>query len=1180
MVSIVIGDYRYDDTGRVEVVDTTKTSYGEILDSVTIEGEVYNITNMGLCFYDCISLTQAPKIPNSVTYMGYCFHGCTSLTQAPEIPNSVTNMDECFYGCTSLTQVSEIPNSVTNMEGCFYGCTSLVQAPEIPNNITNMSNCFYHCSLVQAPEIPNSVIDMRSCFFGCTSLVHAPEIPNSVTNMSSCFDNCTSLTGFIIIHSKPTIDSYVFRNVSNSIQIYTIDENEDGIYNYWKNQSEQGVLPSKVTVAEDIPTDIEFIIGDYRYRKYDNFKLEVKTIDKTKTEYEEIKETVLIGNNNIYKICSMENCFKGCEFLIEAPNISQFVEKMDSCFDFCPSLQGNIYVNNSNITSYENIFDTTYKNDIYIINNTEPIDESVSTKWREIVAYTNNSKIHFEVDDHTPPQITLKLQRTDEGGTPKQNGTHVYIEVNYQFFEDNIPVGWESPAFNGEDLLCDSTEHLTPIQSGRYKGPYNLEDEESHIITYIVNDGYKISTAISTLPRVMALLDFLGTGGQDGYIDIPGMGMTIGNIAKRNGLDIQFPTTIGKELLPATQPYNPQEITNPSGSPSENGWYEYDSIKKKYYKTKDIEVDNSKIYFEADGENVDLDNYQLITGRYNKKNDDAVFIIGNGANDENRSNLMEVGNLITIGTSDGSRSYLQLDYHSMQMIDKEGEAYFYINDLRNSNGIASESFRADLLARDVFDIVDRNILSLRIYYCGELGLSEPVELTNILNISNYTVDGHLYKIELPSAPQSSFSLRINYRADWTQYETKTFNCDGNTRVFYIDETTRNNIYNWQALVDDEGWHCIHYKNETLTSISFYDEVSGTYEFQYTTDTPLKNYTLGIRQSTGKKGNYSVVEGYNNMASGDYSHAEGYGTIANININNPSSPKIAAHAEGYQTTAGGNASHSEGSHTTARGDDSHAEGYGTTASGIRSHAEGNNTDAYGEASHAEGGSTNAYGKYSHAGGYWTTAYSEAQTVIGKHNIDDRNNKYAFIIGNGTSSASNALTVDWQGNMSLPTGHIDTIDMTTTEISNFIAELNVSGAPINTTQDDWVVEQGMSGIWTYRKWQSGTVDCLFGSTTITGSTGALYLYRAGNIVFLSSNGAFRSSGSSIASGGTLSQVVPSGFIPKERAYIMSVSATKNWRLEFGANGSIMFYGDTAWDGNMYISGMWITNDSILV
>ena len=213
----------------------------------------------------------------------------------------------------------------------------------------------------------------------------------------------------------------------------------------------------------------------------------------------------------------------------------------------------------------------------------------------------------------------------------------------------------------------------------------------------------------------------------------------------------------------------------------------------------------------------------------------------------------------------------------------------------------------------------------------------------------------------------------------------------------------------------------------------------------------------------------------------------------------------------------------------------------------------------------------------------------QLVIGRYNIKDNetnpDKQKAFIIGNGaddngTITRSNALTIDWQGNISIPTGHIDTIDMTTTEISNFIAELNVSGAPINTTQDDWVVEQGMSGIWTYRKWQSGTVDCLFGSTTITGSTGALYLYRAGNIVFLSSNGAFRSSSSSIATATKLSQTIPSGFRPIAKAYNMSVSATKNWRLEIASTGDIYFYGDTAWNSGLYLSGVWVTNDNISV
>lgn len=50
---------------------------------------------------------------------------------------------------------------------------------------------------------------------------------------------------------------------------------------------------------------------------------------------------------------------------------------------------------------------------------------------------------------------------------------------------------------------------------------------------------------------------------------------------------------------------------------------------------------------------------------------------------------------------------------------------------------------------------------------------------------------------------------------------------------------------------------------------------------------------------------------------------------------------------------------------------------------------------------------------------------------------------------------------------------TEDMTTQELDDFVSELNVSG---NTgTAVDLVVEQGTSGIWTYRKWSSGIAEC---------------------------------------------------------------------------------------------------------
>lgn len=88
------------------------------------------------------------------------------------------------------------------------------------------------------------------------------------------------------------------------------------------------------------------------------------------------------------------------------------------------------------------------------------------------------------------------------------------------------------------------------------------------------------------------------------------------------------------------------------------------------------------------------------------------------------------------------------------------------------------------------------------------------------------------------------------------------------------------------------------------------------------------------------------------------------------------------------TTVGVCSFTEGIETTASGYYSHAEGFGTTASGYASHAEGYDTTASGDYSHAEG----------------------------KYNIEDTANKYAHIVGNGTSvtSRSNAHTLDWSGN----------------------------------------------------------------------------------------------------------------------------------------------------------------------
>ena len=177
-------------------------------------------------------------------------------------------------------------------------------------------------------------------------------------------------------------------------------------------------------------------------------------------------------------------------------------------------------------------------------------------------------------------------------------------------------------------------------------------------------------------------------------------------------------------------------------------------------------------------------------------------------------------------------------------------------------------------------------------------------------------------------------------------------------------------------------------------------------------------TAGIR--TGKIGEFSSSFGISCEASGDLSHAEGMFTTASGNYSHAEGETTTAsgdysHAEGSTTTSSGSYSHAEGETTTASGRSSHAECYNTTASGDYSHAEGMHTTALSDASHAEGSSTTASGFASHAEGDNTTASGDNSHVQGKYNIEDTENKYAHIVGNGSEDIrSNAHTLDWEGN----------------------------------------------------------------------------------------------------------------------------------------------------------------------
>lgn len=190
---------------------------------------------------------------------------------------------------------------------------------------------------------------------------------------------------------------------------------------------------------------------------------------------------------------------------------------------------------------------------------------------------------------------------------------------------------------------------------------------------------------------------------------------------------------------------------------------------------------------------------------------------------------------------------------------------------------------------------------------------------------------------------------------------------------------------------------------------------------YTPDEEAKYYTLGIR-GQGRKGSLSVAENKNTTASGAYSHAEGEGT---------------------------------------------------KATGVASHAEGQNTVA-------------GDGKNAHAQNEGTIAYWAGQTAIGTYNKKDTDpathpylggnyGAYALIIGNGSGDTrrSNALTIDWVGNLKAEG------DLTDGSGNTLSSKLDASALA------DYVIEEGTQSNWEYRKWNSGKVEAW---RTITNSAAA--------------------------------------------------------------------------------------------
>lgn len=345
-----------------------------------------------------------------------------------------------------------------------------------------------------------------------------------------------------------------------------------------------------------------------------------------------------------------------------------------------------------------------------------------------------------------------------------------------------------------------------------------------------------------------------------------------------------------------------------------------------------------------------------------------------------------VGNIVARFGKDGfmvgreTESHLVGDYHSLQLRDLDGTTYFHVSDLRDRDG------NADITATFTGDGANR-LFSLPLQ---ARDTNYTVTVSDSSGGAAESIEKTRYTFQFAQAPTDGALITAEFVTRDTRAKAYTVGVRGSGYVGAMSYT--------------EGNNCVASGNFS------HAEGSGG-----TTASGQASHAEG--QGTTASGYASHAEGSGTTASDRASHAEGSGTTAG-NWN--------SHAEGRDTTASGNGSHSEGQSTTASGGASHAEGSSTTASGSMSHAEGFGTVASGNISHAEGRGTTAEGICSHAGGFYTIARRDLQTVIGSYNVADTTS--ALIIGNGNSEStrSNALKVDWNGNVTC--GKVNGVDVT--------------------------------------------------------------------------------------------------------------------------------------------------------
>lgn len=387
-------------------------------------------------------------------------------------------------------------------------------------------------------------------------------------------------------------------------------------------------------------------------------------------------------------------------------------------------------------------------------------------------------------------------------------------------------------------------------------------------------------------------------------------------------------------------------------------------------------------------------------------------------------------------------SHLEMDYHSLKLIDKNGQTYFQVSDLRGSGGTApiEESFTGDGFTTEftlTYQAVDT---------------SYTVKVNGV--IANPTKDTSTFTFA--SAPADGASIVAEYETSDPLYAyTLGVRRSGTVGNYSISEGVAN-------VASGKASHA---------------------EGSVNTASGKNSHAEGSSNTASEE--CSHAEGTVNTASGPNSHAEGA-------VNTASGRN--SHAEGSHCSASGQESHAEGFYSEASGTNSHAQNYRTIA-------QGNHQTAIGKYNVADSTSALIIGN-----GTGNSSRSNALTVDWSGNVEAAGGLTlggkavsAWVVETGTNNgwayekrSDGTYRATWSGNIALGSGtswggfyyHQQT---TAINAPSFSTGFEVVSAVKNNSQLAWYVGRvasttSLQGYWVNGNSGSATA-ATFGTTTYT-------------------------------------------------------------------------------------------------